>query len=188
MVPARNEGVMRPQPRRLLPAGIGGLAVLLAVLIQPGAAVASGRAAPATTAPLTTGPLPNVAFPQRLLGAGASQPARVLIGWSGIAGSYPIVSFTLQESIDGASDTTVATGPQTTYTLTANPGSTYSFQAQATDSGGDTGSFTAGPTFSLSEYQQSVATYQGKWRPRTVLAGSWGGTVASTTAAGASAP
>ena len=107
----------------------------------------------------------------------------MVIGWSGIPGSYPIVSYTLQESIDGGSETTVATGPATTYTLTANPGSTYSFQAQATDSNGDTGPFTAGPAFSLSEHQQSFATCQGSWSPRRRLAGSWGGTVAATTTA-----
>ena len=164
----------------MLRAGIGGLAVLLAVIGQPGAASAD-------TAPTTTRPVPNVAYPQRLLSTGASQTVRVVIGWSGIPGSYPIVSYTLQESIDGGSETTVATGPATTYTLTANPGSTYSFQAQATDSNGDTGPFTAGPAFSLSEHQQSFATYQGSWSPRRKLAGSWGGTVAATTSAGASA-
>ena len=84
------------------------------------------------------------------------------------------------------SDLTLAGPLSTDVSVVLSPGNRYNFQIRITDSEGRVSVWIPGTSFSLFAAQESQASYTGAWTSRSV-AGSWGGSLMSTTDPGASA-
>jgi hypothetical protein len=136
-------------------------------------------------APATPGvPTRAMAFNTPLTGG---TTAKVNLTWATAAGA---VTYEVQRSVAGGAFSTVATldavpGATTATTqVDVTPGSAHRYQVRAVSSGGAS-AFATGAAFTLAPLQENNAavTYRGTW-PRTALAGSFGGSVTSNSAAG----
>jgi hypothetical protein len=135
--------------------------------------------------PIVTMPVYKLVQPSRL--SGSSPPTiAATIEWSGTDLDDAIASYQVQEQVNGGvwTDLSLSSPLATSVSTRLAIGSTDTFRVRATDSNGHTGSWATGPTDSIFGYQESAATYAGAWN-HVSLSGAWGGSVDSTTAAGA---
>jgi hypothetical protein len=134
-----------------------------------------------TTAPvITRAPVPTLRT-----GSLGSTGAPVAINWVGHDTTSGVKSYDLMESVDGGAFSLVATLRSATANVNLQPGHSYRFEVRATDNAGNVSGFTAGPTFTLSAFQEtsSAIAYSSGWTLQA-LSGAYGGSVKFATVAG----
>ena len=112
----------------------------------------------------------------------------VTTSWTGVDPYADIVSYEAQVQTNGGpwSDLTLASPASTDVSVVLSPGNRYNFQIRITDSDGRVSVWIPGTSFSLYAAQDSKASYTGAWITSSA-AGSWDGSLMSTTEPGASA-
>jgi beta-N-acetylhexosaminidase len=141
---------------------------------------------PDTTAPTLSAPVSRFLYPSALGAGSAVVPVRT--AWSAFDGCGISLS-TLQRQVNGGAWTAdPLAAPSSTSTVESLAvGSTYRYRARATDGAGNVGAWRYGPAFRVYLRQQSsVVQFSGPWS--TIAGTSYsGGSIASSTARGASA-
>ncbi len=139
------------------------------------------------TPPTVSMPLYKLVQPSRLLGSSPPTIAATIV-WSGTDPDDAIASYHVQEQVNGGAWKRLALSSSTATSVDVRLaiGSTYSFRVRATDSNGNTGRWSRGPTDTVFGQQETAATYAGTWQTDG-LSGAWGGSVEHTSAAGAAA-
>ena len=109
----------------------------------------------------------------------------ISIKWAGTDATSGINHYDLEESIDGGAFSLVSSPTTASATVNLNPGHSYRFEVRATDNAGNVSGFTAGPTFTLTAYQETASniTYTSGWTQQAVT-GAYGGSVKFATVAG----
>jgi Pro-kumamolisin, activation domain len=102
----------------------------------------------------------------------------VEVVWSGTDATSGVNHYTLYQSKDGGAYTKAATTTAASTTLKLAPGHTYKYEVKGTDNAGNTSKASAGPTFTLSLYQENSTKikYSSGWKRQT-LTGANGGSV-----------
>jgi hypothetical protein len=135
---------------------------------------------------------PTVSAPSESLVTGAqlgTSTIPVKLSWSGSDATSGVAGYDLAQSKDGGPfTTTLASTTAKTWTGSLSPGATYAFRARATDTAGNVGGWSTGPTFPLELRQESSPTiaYDPSWNSE-LRSGSSGGSVRYTSTAGATA-
>jgi hypothetical protein len=108
--------------------------------------------------------------------------------WTGTDATSGVNHYTLYQSKDGGAYTKVATTTAASKTLNLAPGHTYKYEVTGTDNAGNTSKASAGPTFTLSLYQENSTKikYSSGWK-RQKLTGANGGSVEYATSKGKTA-
>ena len=126
----------------------------------------------------------------------------VVISWTGTACASGVLNcsidhYVLQQSINGGAFSAITLPSPTATSVTLNlkpspinnsvPATTYRFQVQAVDVYGNIGAFTAAPTFTVPDTDNSFSSsYAGSWSGVN-LASAFGGSVHESTVSGATA-
>jgi hypothetical protein len=112
----------------------------------------------------------------------------VTVSWNGTDATSGVNHYTLYQSTNGASFTSIATTTAKSDVLDPRPGHTYRFEVTATDNAGNTSAAKKGSTYTLSLLQEnsSAIHYSGGWK-RQALTGASGGHVEYASAAGKTA-
>jgi hypothetical protein len=159
-----------------LPSGDGTKTVF--VEFRNGAGAVSNAASTSiildTTPPVIT-KAPAVAFKKGHLGTTA---VPISVTWAGTDATSGISHYDLAESVDGGAFSVVASPTTAKATVNLNPGHSYQLEVRATDKAGNVSGFTAGPTFTLTAYQETASniTYSSGWTLQAVT-GAYGGSV-----------
>jgi Lysyl oxidase/Bacterial Ig domain len=147
----------------------------------------SGGSDDRTPPTITQAPTPSFGTPSTVNNSASS--TSVVVDWAA-SDTSGICSYRLQQSTNGGafSDVSIPSATSTSQTFRLAAGKTYRWQVQATDCQGNTSSFSAGPSSPLAAYQQTASSvlYSGAWSTAT-QSGAWGGSLAYSTKAGASA-
>jgi hypothetical protein len=140
-----------------------------------------------TTAPTTSPPVTRLAAGTQL-SAGIPPVILLTTSWTATDPDDPVRQQDLQVSVNGGGYAPVSL-PSADASQAASavvPTARYDFRARATDSHGNTSTWTYGRPFTVDTAQETAATFTGVWtehHSRTA----WGGTTISTTSATASA-
>ncbi len=112
----------------------------------------------------------------------------VTIGWKGTDATSGINHYALYRSKDGAPFLHVANTTATHLNVDLTPGHKFRYEVTATDNAGNTSAAGLGSTYTLSAFQENskAIKYSAGWK-RQKLAGAYGGSVDSATAAGKTA-
>jgi hypothetical protein len=138
------------------------------------------------TVPPTIKTAPTVVLRNRVGPVTSTVP--VTVSWKGTDATSGVNHYTLYQSEDGASFTLLTTTSGASDNLNLAPGHTYRFEVTATDNAGNTSTFKAGKTYTLTLLQEnsSAIHYSTGWK-RQALTGANGGDVEYATAAGKTA-
>jgi hypothetical protein len=140
-----------------------------------------------TVAPVVTAPLHTVALNWQL----GTSVIPVLLTWSGTdSGGSGVASYSLWQSTDGSNFGQVQLPSTLTTSITSSldPGHSYRFVVGAVDGAGNRSSWSYGPSFTVTAYQEasSAISYGGSWT-RVAWSSAYGGYESYATAAGATA-
>jgi kumamolisin len=129
---------------------------------------------------------PTMALQNKVGPVGSTVP--VTVTWAGKDTTSGIAHYTLYESKNSGSYSSLGNVSGKSETVNLAPGSTYKFEVTATDKAGNTSAATAGTAHKLTLLQEnaSAITYSGGWT-RQAVSGANGGDVDFATAAGKTA-